>query len=104
MFEPNRLAGIFATDTMDMRCNSIHGERYCQVFANKEFFTAAYPIEKKGDAYEPIDWFVQDYGAPETLISDGAPEQVGRNSKFQAKLRKHGIKCNMRLSKRKRRD
>jgi hypothetical protein len=26
------------------------------------------------------------------LISDGAPEQVGRNSKFQAKLRKHGIK------------
>jgi hypothetical protein len=92
MFEPNRLAGTFATDTMDMRCNSIHGERYCQVFANKEFFAAAYPIEKKGDAYEPIDWFVQDYGAPETLISDGAPEQVGRNSKFQAKLRKHGIK------------
>jgi hypothetical protein len=92
MFEPNRLSGIFATDTMDMRCNSIHGERYCQVFANKEFFAAAYPIEKKGDAYEPIDWFVQDYGAPETLISDGAPEQVGRNSKFQAKLRKHGIK------------
>jgi hypothetical protein len=92
MFKPNRLAGTFATDTMDMRCNSIHGERYCQVFANKEFFAAAYPIEKKGDAYEPIDWFVQDYGAPETLISDGAPEQVGRNSKFQAKLRKHGIK------------
>jgi hypothetical protein len=92
MFEPNRLAGIFATDTMDMRCNLIHGERYCQVFANKEFFAAAYPIEKKGDAYEPIDWFVQDYGAPETLISDGAPEQVGRNPKFQAKLCKHGIK------------
>ena len=92
MFEPNRLSGTFTTDTMDMRCNSIHGERYCQVFANKEFFEAAYQIEKQGDAYEPIEWFVQDYGAPEILISDGAKEQVGRNSKFQAKLRKYGIK------------
>jgi hypothetical protein len=92
MFEPNRLSGAFATDTMDMRCNSMHGERCCQVFANKEFFAAAYPIERKGDACEPVDWFVQDCGAPETLISDGANEQVGRNSKFQAKLRKHGIR------------
>jgi hypothetical protein len=92
MFEPNRLSGTFATDTMDMRCNSMHGERCCQVFANKEFFAAVYPTERKGDAYEPVDWFVQDYGAPETLISDGANEQVGRNSKFQAKLRKHGIR------------
>jgi hypothetical protein len=92
MFEPNRLSGAFATDRMDMRCNLTHGERHCQVFANKEFFAAAYPIERKGDAYEPVDWFVQDYGAPETLISDGANEQVGRNSKFQAKLSKHGIR------------
>jgi hypothetical protein len=77
---------------MDMRCNLIDRERYCQVFANKEFFAAAYPIEKKGDAYEPIDWFIQDYGAPETLLSNGAPEQVDRNSKFQAKLHNYGIK------------
>jgi hypothetical protein len=74
MFKPNRLSGTFTTDTESE-------ERYCQVFANKIFFAAAYPIEKKGGAYEPIDWFVQDYGAPETLISDGALEQVGRNSK-----------------------
>ena len=26
MFQPNRLQGTFATDTMDMRCKSIHGE------------------------------------------------------------------------------
>jgi hypothetical protein len=35
MFEPNRLSGIFATDTMDMRCNSIHDERYCQVLPTR---------------------------------------------------------------------
>jgi hypothetical protein len=29
MFEVKRLAGTFATDIMDMRCKSIHGEKYC---------------------------------------------------------------------------
>lgn len=91
MFEPNRLQGTFATDTMDLRCKSIHGERYCQVFANKEFFAVAYPIEKKGDAHEPIDHFVRDFGAMDMLISDGAHEQVGKHSQFQAKLRKYNI-------------
>jgi hypothetical protein len=46
VFEPNRLSGTFTTDTMDMRCNSTHGERCCQAFANKEFFAAAYPREE----------------------------------------------------------
>jgi hypothetical protein len=68
----NRLEGTFATDTMDMRCKSIHGEKFCQVFANKQFFAAQYPIERKADAHEPLDQFVSDYGAMELLISDGA--------------------------------
>ena len=89
MFQPNRLQGIYATDTMDMRCDSIHGERYCHIFANKEFFAAAYPIEKKSDAHEPIDLFIKDYGAMDILISDGGAEQIGRHTKFQAKLRKY---------------
>jgi hypothetical protein len=92
MFAPNRLEGTFATDTMDLRCKSIHGERYCQGFANKEFFAAAYPIEKKGDAHEPLDHFVRDYEAMDWLISDGGAEQVGKHTQFQAKLRKYNIK------------
>ena len=92
MFQPNRLQGTFATNTMDMRCKSIHGEQYCQVFANKEFFAAAYPIETKSDAHDPIDMFVNDYGAMDILISDGGAEQVGRHTQFQAKLRKYDIK------------
>ena len=32
MFEVNRIRGKMATDIMDARCNSIHDERYCQVF------------------------------------------------------------------------
>ena len=53
MFEVNKLRGKMATDTMDARCNSIHGERYCQVFGNKDLFVEAYPINKKSDCYEP---------------------------------------------------
>jgi hypothetical protein len=92
MCSVNRLEGTFATDTMDMRCKSIHGEKFCQVFANKQFSAAAYPIQRKADAHEPLDQFVSDYGAMELLISNGAKEPVGEHTKFQAKLRKYDIK------------
>ena len=83
MFEPNRLQGTWATDTMDMRCSSIHNERYCQVFANKDFFAAAYPIPTKSACHEALDDFVNEYGAMDLLISDGAAEQCGIHSEFQ---------------------
>jgi hypothetical protein len=92
MFSVNRLEGTFATDTMDMRCKSIHGEKFCQVFANKDFFAAAYPIERKAEAHKPLDLFVNKHGAMEVLISDGAKEQVGKHTEFLAKLKKHNIK------------
>jgi hypothetical protein len=91
MFQPTRIQGTFATDTMDMRCKAIHGERYYQIFANKEFFAAAYTIEKQLDAHDPIDLFIKDYGAMDLLISDGGAEQVGKHTQFQAKLRKYDI-------------
>ncbi len=92
MFDVNRLEGTFATDAMDMRCKSMHGEKFCQVFANKEFFAAACPIERKADAHEPLDLFVNECGAMELLISDGAKEQIGKHAEFQAKLKKCNIK------------
>ncbi len=91
MFQVNRLEGTWATDTMDMRCTSIHGERYCQVYANKEFFAEAYPIPKKSDCHETMDKFVNDYGAMDVLLSDGAAEQCGPRTEFQRKIRKYGI-------------
>jgi hypothetical protein len=89
MFEPNRLQGTWATDTMDMRCSSIHNERYCQVFANKDFFAAAYPIPTKSACHEALDDFVNEYGAMDLLISDGAAEQCGAHSEFQRKVRRN---------------
>jgi hypothetical protein len=91
MYQTPRLEGTWATDTMDMRVTSIHGERYCQVFTNKDFFAAAYPIEKKGDAHKGLDDFVDDYGAMDLLITDGSNEQTGIHSKFRERSRKHKI-------------
>jgi hypothetical protein len=91
MFQPNRLQGTWATDTMDMRSTSIHNEKYCQIFANNDFFAAAYPIDKKGDCHHALDGFIQDFGAMDLLISDGSAEQCGTNTEFQRKVRKHRI-------------
>jgi hypothetical protein len=91
MFSANRLEGTFATDAMDMRCRSIHGEKFCQVFANKEFFAAAHPVKRKANAHEPLDLFVNECGAMEPLICDGAEEQVGKFSQVDGDGHRHVI-------------
>ena len=48
-------------------------------------------MEKELDCHEALGNFVKDYGAPESMIYDGAREQIGPGTKFQANLRKYGI-------------
>ncbi len=91
MFQAPRLEGTWATDTMDMRCNSTHGERCCQVYANRMFFAKAYPIPKKSDCHETLNSFVNDYGAMDLLVSDGSAEQCGPHTEFQKKIQKYQI-------------
>jgi hypothetical protein len=62
------------------------------VFANKEFFAVAYPIERKGDAHHPLDYFVRDFGIMDELIMDSSAEQTEKHTEFQAKMRQYGIK------------
>ena len=76
---------------MHAKVNYIHGEYYWQVFGNKEFFVEAYPMENKSDWHEALEKFVKDYGAPDSIIYNGAQEQVGPSTKFQSNLRKYGI-------------
>ena len=94
MFEPKRLLGDMASDTMDPRCYSIHGDyRYCQVFGNKMMFCEAIPIvSKSGDSADgALKEFLRDYGAPENMITDGLKEQTSKGSKFLATLRKNNV-------------
>ena len=76
---------------MHAKNKSIHAYYYCQVFFTKEFFVEAYPIQKKSDFHEALYRFIKDYGAPETLIYDGAKEQVGPRTEFQSRIIKYGI-------------
>eukprot|EP00980_Cylindrotheca_fusiformis_P014813 scaffold4027_cov56-Cylindrotheca_fusiformis.AAC.1 len=76
MFEPVRLTGDMATDTMDPRCPGMHGNRYCQVFGNKQMFAEAYPIKSKGECDDALKKFLREYGAPEKMIMDGSKEQT----------------------------
>ena len=63
-----------STDTMDARCQSIHDEKYCQVFGNKTLFVEAYPTEKKSDCHLGLDKSVKEYLAPDKMTYDGAQE------------------------------
>ena len=92
MFDVRMIHGTMSTDTMDARCQSIHDEKYCQVFGNKQFFMEAYPIKNKSDYRLGLDKFVKEYGAPDKMTYNGAQEKIGRKTEFQRVMRKYEIK------------
>ena len=92
MFDTNQLRHTFATDTMHMPQPSIRNYKYAQVFATKEFFIEVIPIQRKSNAGDALQTFVQKFGVPEILRYDGSKEQVGKGTKFQAMIRKYNIK------------
>jgi len=91
MFTMNRIRGEISTDTMDVRCKSIHGERYCQVFANKEFNVEAYPITKKRDCHKALQKLARKYGTPDRIKFDKSKKQCEKHTKFQGTLKKYDI-------------
>ena len=91
MYEKPRLSGKWYTDTMDGRTVSKDGNRYGQVFANKKFFAAIYPMDSKAKAGEALRVFCQEFGVPEKLTFDGSKEQTGKNTEFMKQIRKNDI-------------
>ena len=92
MFYVRQVHSMMSTDTMDARCNSIHAEKYLQVFGNKEFFVEDYPIKRKADCHKGLETFFREYGTMEQLIYDGSPEQIGRKTEFQHIMQKYDIR------------
>ena len=91
VFERPLLRGQFSTDTMDGRVKSLDGNRYAQVFATKDLFAAAYPMQSKSMAGEGLRQFVHEYGRPEHLTFDGSGEQTGKKTEFMKNIRKYSI-------------
>lgn len=91
VFEKPLLRGDFYTDTMDGRCKSTHGNKYAQVFANKDFFAFSYPLTSKSEAGDALRQFIHDFGRPEKLTYDGSQEQCGKKTEFMKNVRKYSI-------------
>ncbi len=91
IFEKPLLRGEFYTDTLDGRCKSINGNRYAQVFANRDFFAIAFPLNSKSGAGDALRQFINDFGRPKKLTFDGSKEQCGPKTEFMANVRKYAI-------------
>ena len=91
VFTRKTLSGDWSTDTMDGRCKSLDGNRYAQVFSNKQYFTHLYPMDHKSKAGDALKLFCQEFGVPERLTFDGSKEQTCKGTEFMGQVRKHGI-------------
>ena len=79
------------TNTIDARVASIHGNRYGQVFATKDYLVDVYPIKKKSNCDDGLSKFITDYGVPLNMIFDGSKEQTLPGTDFMKKIRKYDI-------------
>ena len=89
MFDVCRIHGTMSTNTMDAICQSIHDEKYYQVFGNYKLFVEAYPIKKKSDCHLGLDKFVKEYGASDKMTYECAQETIERNTEYQRVMRKY---------------
>ena len=79
------------TYTMNARVACIHGNRYGQLFATKDYFVDVYPINKKGHFGGGLSEFITDYGVPLNMTFDGFKEQTMPGTDFMKKIRKYDI-------------
>ena len=79
-------------NTMDIRCQLIHNEKYCHVIGNNKSFVEPYLIREKYDCHLGLYKFVNEYGVLDKMTYDGSQEQIRRKTKFQRGMRKYEIK------------
>jgi hypothetical protein len=94
MHMQKRLRGPFATDTLvSTKYPTIEGNKYAQVFSNREQFIVVYPMASKSMAGQTLRCFIRECGIPEELVFDGSQEQNGPNTEFSKMIREYGIKA-----------
>ena len=71
------------TDMMFANSVSQQGNKCTQVFSTSNGWVCAYPMKKKSEAHEALSLLFQWEGVPNTMIMDGALEQL--KGKFRKK-------------------
>jgi hypothetical protein len=90
-----RLNTMFYTDTLFSKVTSLRGMNAAQVYANKDM-VSVHPLASKASVDVSLQEFLERIGIPNAMISDGAAEQTGPNSKFR-KLAQH-LRIQMRMT------
>ena len=80
MFEWPHIKETIFTDTMEGRYNYLDGNRYDQVFANKTFFAAAYPMERVSLAEQGLKDFIENFRVMDHLVCDICKEQTSKGT------------------------
>ncbi len=92
MFQTKRLAGKWASDTIDGRVKPLDGNQYAQVFSNGGFFAEVYPMARKADAGLALKSFIIEFGVPDDLTIDGSKEQNSKGTEFMKSCRRNNIR------------
>ena len=75
MLRYRRLPVDLFTDTLEAGIILHRGNRYAQVYAQRNTWCKAYPMAKS-DAHKTLSLLFAQEGVPSTLVMDGAREQV----------------------------
>jgi hypothetical protein len=78
------------TDTLFSNTTSRRNNKCAHIFATPDGWCRAFPMAKKSQAHEGLSLLLQREGAPNTMIMDGAKEQV--MGMFRRKCREAGIR------------
>ena len=87
-----RLNKTFYTNTLFAKWKSIIGNNVAQVYTGGKWFVHVDPRTSKSLYGITLDNLTENIGIPNTIIYDGAPEQVGPNPDFQKTMKKWKIR------------
>ena len=71
-----RLGVDIFTDTLEAGLKSKRGNKYAQAFGTSFGWSRAYPMRKKSEAHHGYSLLCSKVGVPDTMICDGAKEQI----------------------------
>ena len=80
-------------DTFHSTVPSLRGYKCCEIYATDFGWSRVFPMKKESDVHETLDLFLNRYGIPEALISDGAKSYIGGD--FKKKARQAGVFCKL---------
>ncbi len=81
--------GLFTSDTFHSKVQSLRGNNYIQLFANRGNYVKVYPMKSKSNAHHSLDRFLHDVGVPQELLTDGAKELI--HTEWGKTCRRHKI-------------